>query len=90
MNFSTFIRLAHCESGIPSSKRLWGAVMIATSQLCIIIASILSFVKGTGITEVLKNLIEIDIITGAALLGLQTITNVVSSRTNDKTVSVEE
>lgn len=84
MRFLEFIKLAHCDGDMPSSKRLWGAVMISASQICIIIASILSFVAGTGITETLKDLIEIDIIIGASLLGLQTLVSGILPKTKNK------
>ncbi len=84
MTFRKFINLAHCEGDMPSSKRLWGAVMIAASQICIITASILSFVGGTGITETLKDLIEMNMIIGASLLGLQTLVSGMLSKTKNK------
>ena len=74
MSFKNFINEAHCENHIPSSKRFWGGMMIACSQICIMVAAVLSFIKGQGITEVIKDLIEMDIIVGASLLGLNTIT----------------
>lgn len=71
---NSFIWKAHCEGNVPSSKRLWGGVMVGCSQLILIAATVLSFIAGAGITEVLKDLIELDIIVGSSLIGLTSVT----------------
>lgn len=77
MTFNNYFCKAHSENDIPSAKRFWGGVMIACSQVCIIIAATLSFIEGEGITSTIKDLIEVDIIVGASLIGLQTITRMI-------------
>ncbi len=69
-----FLEEAHCENHVPSSKRLWGAIMVLCSQIILIAATILSFIAGTGITDVIKDLIQLDIIVGSSLIGLTSIT----------------
>ena len=77
MTFLDFLYKAHCEQGTnPSSKRLWGAVMLSCSQLILIVATTLSFISGDGITSIIKDLIEMDIVVGATLLGLTSVTRV--------------
>lgn len=71
--FKEYFQLAHCEKGSPSSKRLWGGIGYAICQICLLVACVLSFISGDGITEVLKGLIEFDLSISAALLGLSTI-----------------
>ena len=85
MTFKEYIRLAHSDGNVPSSKRFWGAAMIACSQICIIAASILSFIAGSGITTTLKDLIEVDIVVGATLLGLQTVSTMFNQNKNATT-----
>lgn len=76
MNKKNFIYLAHCENGEPSSKRLWGGIGYGTFQLCVLAATILSLVITKELSSYVKDLLEIDLITSAALLGLSTITGV--------------
>lgn len=76
MSIKNFIYKSHCEGDAPSSKRLYGGFMILCSQVILIVATILSFVNGTGITSTIKDLIEIDIIVGSSLIGLTTISRV--------------
>ena len=80
----SFIYRAHCqgEGAVPSSKRFWGAIMVGCSQLILIIAVTLSFIKGTGITLVLKSLIELNIITGSSLIGLTSVARIFDGRGN--------
>lgn len=68
-----FFYKAHCEGKSPSSKRLWGAVGFATVQLCILAATILCLSKTGELSEALKGLLDFDLVTSAALLGLSTI-----------------
>ena len=77
---NNFIYEAHCEDGVPSSKRLWGGIMVGCSQIILIAATILSFVAGTGITETIKDLIEMDIVVGSSLIGLTTVTRIFGDR----------
>lgn len=72
-SFKEYFYLAHCEKGSPSSKRLWGAFGFAVVQLCLIAATVLSFVKTGELSNPVSNLLEFDLITSAALLGLSTI-----------------
>ncbi len=48
--------------------------MVCCSQIILIVATILSFIAGTGITDVIKDLIQLDIIVGSSLIGLTSIT----------------
>lgn len=72
-SFKEYFYLAHCEKGSPSSKRLWGGIGFAVVQLCLIAATILSFTKTGELSSLISNLLEFDLITSAALLGLSTI-----------------
>jgi hypothetical protein len=76
MSIKDFIYKSHCEGDNPSSKRLYGGVMIICSQLILIVATVLSFINGSGITSTIKDLIEIDIIVGSTLLGLTTVSRI--------------
>lgn len=76
MSFTSFLYQSHCEGNIPSSKRIYGGFMILCSQIIIIIATILSFIHGNGITSTLKDLIEMDIIVGSTLIGLTTVSRI--------------
>ena len=76
MSLKDFIYKSHCEGSNPSSKRLYGGLMIICSQLILIVATILSFINGAGITSTIKDLIEIDIIVGSTLLGLTTMSRI--------------
>lgn len=82
MAWKDYIYKVHCENGCPSSKRLYGGLMIVCSQLILITATILSFIDGTGITTIIKELIETDIVIGSMLIGLNTITSVFKSGTS--------
>lgn len=78
MNKSTFKQYfyqAHCETDYPSSKRLYGGIGWVICQLCLITACVLEFIKGVGLTELLKDMWTFDLITSSALLGLSTITS---------------
>ena len=71
---SDFLYLAHCESGVPSSKRLWGGIGFAVCQCCIIAATVLCFVHTGELSGTVSSLIDFDLGISAALLGLSTIT----------------
>lgn len=77
-----FFYQAHCERDSPSSKRLYGGIAWVICQMCLVIACILSFINGDGITDVLKDMWEFDLITSAALLGLSTITGMFGNGKN--------
>jgi len=76
MSKENFLYLIHCEKGIPSSKRFYGGIGWVVVQLCLFVACILSFIAGTGITEVLKDLLYFDLSISATLLGLSTISGI--------------
>ena len=69
-----FIYQAHCSGGYPSSKRFWGGIGFAICQLCIIAATILSFIHTDGLSGTVSSLIDFDLGISATLLGLSTIT----------------
>jgi len=71
---NTFLYLAHCESGVPSSKRFWGGIGFGMCQLCILAATILCFVRTGELSSTVSSLIDFDLGVSAALLGLSTIT----------------
>jgi hypothetical protein len=73
-NKSSFWYLAHCESGVPSSKRLWGGIGFGICQCCIVAATILCFVHTGELSGTVSSLIDFDLGISAALLGLSTIT----------------
>lgn len=78
MNKNSFLYRAHCEKGSPSSKRLYGGIGWITVQISILAATILSLIQIGELTTILSGLIEFDMITSAALLGLSTITGAFS------------
>lgn len=69
-----FLYSAHCENGVPSSKRFWGGIGFAICQLCIIAATVLSFVHTGELSGMVSSLIDFDLGISATLLGLSTIT----------------
>ena len=70
---NSFIYKAHCENNIPSSKRLWGAIGYLTFQVSVLAATILSLCMTTTLSQTIQDLLEIDLITSASLLGISTI-----------------
>lgn len=78
MNKNSFLYRAHCEKGSPSSKRLYGGIGWVAVQISILAATILSLIQIGELTTILSGLIEFDMITSAALLGLSTITGAFS------------
>lgn len=77
MNFSksSFIYKAHCENNYPSSKRLYGGIGYVTFQLCVLAATVISLCMSGELSDTVKSLLDIDIITSASLLGLSSITS---------------
>jgi len=76
MTFREFMRLAHSENGAPSSKRIYGGIAVVAVQLCLMAAVVLAFVNHAELSTVLKELLEVDLITGASLLGLNSVTKI--------------
>ena len=70
-NFKEVLLGAFCENGIGSAKRILGAVIIAGVMFC----TIWTCVK-EGMTENNKHVVETEIITAGALLGLTSVTNI--------------
>lgn len=62
---------AFSENGIGSAKRLVGSFMI----FCIMFCTIWSCIK-FGMIETVKDVIETEIITAGALLGITSVTNI--------------
>ena len=62
---------AFSENGIGSAKRIIGAFMI----VCVMFCTIWSCVK-FGMIEPVKSVIETEIITAGALLGITSVTNI--------------
>lgn len=80
MDKNSFIYQAHCEKGRPSSKRLWGAIGYLTFQVSVLAATIISLCMTTALSQTIKDLLEVDLITSASLLGISTIAGVFGSR----------
>lgn len=66
-----FLYLAFSEKGRPSSKRIFGGLIILT--ICV---STLYATYHYGITDRIKQLMEIEFIGGCSLLGLTSITDI--------------
>ena len=69
MTFRDFIRLAFSENKIPSAKRVIGGFMMLVISFC----TIFSCVK-YGMTAHVSYVIETEIITAGALLGVSSVT----------------
>ena len=76
MNKDSFLYIAHCEENRPSSKRLYGGIGWMTVQLCMVAATILSLCITQELSYIIKDLLEMDLIVSASLLGLSTITGI--------------
>ena len=81
---------AFSENGIGSAKRIVGAFMI----VCVMFCTIWSCVK-FGMIEPVKSVIETEIITAGALLGITSVTNIWRKKSptpdeNDKEESEKE
>ncbi len=82
MNNKGFLYSAHCEKGVPSSKRFWGGIGFAICQLCIIAATVLSFIHTGELSGTVSSLIDFDLGISATLLGLSTITRMFQDKTS--------
>lgn len=68
---TNFLKLALCEKGVPSSKRLVAMLVI----LCVLFCTCWS-VTNYGMTENNKTIIEYQIILVGTLLGITSITSI--------------
>lgn len=59
------------DNGQPSSKRIIGGLMIVCTQICLIVEFTLH-----GASDIVKDLLELNLIIGASLLGLSNITSI--------------
>ena len=84
-NLKTFIYNIFCENNIPSSKRVFGGLIIIVVLFC----TTFSVIK-EGMTTINQSIIETELIAGSALLGLSTITNIWSKRTNNTNITKKE
>lgn len=71
MKFTEFVRKAFSENNIPSAKRVIGGIMIIVVLFC----TVWSCVK-YGMTEHVTSVIETEIITAGALLGVSSVTSI--------------
>lgn len=71
MDFKKFFMLAFSESGRPSAKRVIAGMMMVIIMFC----TAWSIIK-YGMTDNNRSIIETEIITAGALLGLYSITNI--------------
>ena len=71
MKFSAFLRLAFSEDKIPSAKRVIGGLMIVAVLFCTVWCCI-----KYGMTEHVTSVIETEIITAGALLGVSSVTSI--------------
>lgn len=55
----------------PSSKRVVGAFIIVTAMVCTVIS-----VCKEGMTDNIKDILEVEVITGGALLGVSSVTSI--------------
>ena len=70
-NLSTFMRLAFCENGRPSSKRVLAGVII----VCVMFVTIWSCCA-YGMTDNNKSVVETEIICATAMLGVSSVTRI--------------
>ena len=71
MKFTDFLRRAFSENNVPSAKRVVGGVMIVVVMFC----TVWSCVK-YGMTAHVTSVIETEIITAGALLGVSSVTSI--------------
>jgi hypothetical protein len=83
-----FLYEVHCEGGIPSSKRFYGGIGFVTVQLCLIAATIISLIQTKELSGTIASLLDFDLATSAALLGLSTITRIFDK--SKTTIGVEK
>lgn len=82
--FLEFLYLAFSENGIPSAKRVCGAIIIVIVMACTIVS-----IAKEGMTIMNQSIIETEIITGGALLGLSSITNIWANKRTDGTATTK-
>ena len=85
MTFKKFIREAFSESGVPSAKRVIGGLMIVVVLFC----TVFSCVK-FGMTVHVTSVIETEIITAGALLGVSSVTSIWKGRSARKAAEAEK
>ena len=73
--FGTFMRLAFCENGRPSSKRVLAGVII----ICVMFATIWSCCI-YGMTDNNKSVIETEMICATTMLGVSSVTSIWTKR----------
>lgn len=67
----TWLYEAFSEKGVGSAKRLAGMFLVVVSMACIVYLTIIH-----GATPLIQDLLQTSLITGAALLGLHSITSI--------------
>ena len=82
--FLEFLYLAFSENGMPSAKRVCGAIIIVVVMACTIVS-----IAKEGMPVMNQSIIETEIITGGALLGLSSITNIWANKRTDGTVTTK-
>ena len=82
--FLEFLYLAFSENGMPSAKRVCGAIIIVVVMACTVVS-----IAKEGMTIMNQSIIETEIITGGALLGLSSITNIWANKRTDSTVTTK-
>ena len=70
-NKDTWLYEAFSEKGVGSAKRLAGMFLVVVSMGCIVYLTIIH-----GATPLVQDLLQTSLITGAALLGLHSITSI--------------
>ncbi len=70
-NIGTFMRLAFCENGRPSSKRVLAGFIIA----CVMFVTIWSCCV-LGMTDNNKSIVETEMICATAMLGVSSVTRI--------------
>ena len=71
MTFTEFLRRAFSENNVPSAKRVIGGIMIIVVLFC----TVWSCIK-YGMTAHVTSVIETEIITAGALLGVSSVTSI--------------
>lgn len=82
----SFFYKVFCENGqYPSSKRVIGAFMIFVIMICTTIS-----ICKEGMTQYNKDIIEVEVITAGALLGVSTVTRIWNKGGGDDTRQKKE
>lgn len=84
MKFGEFIRKAFSENNVPSAKRVVGGLMIVVVLFC----TVWSCIK-YGMDEHVTSVIETEIITAGALLGVSSVTSIWKGRNRKRGMEVE-